>query len=166
MPVLGQLLLVHLGERNAAPVVVTREAADRGQGIRGQSHEALQCKPASHVFDMRIQSAILMNHKDASDLRRLLVARIGAIGTNQVCLDAAIPTGGRDCDVAGLDAFIVLSYLLGRGILRHEQLKKGGHGESTDGEFLQLVHESTAADHTMNKQVVKLDGFTGQIRFL
>ena len=59
---------VSLPLHRPAFVVIARIAAERIQRIRCKSDEAGRREAARHVFDIRIQAAILVDHDDAGPL--------------------------------------------------------------------------------------------------
>ena len=68
-------VFLHLGavdraEQAAALLVVTRIAAHRSQSIGSKRIEALKSQPPPDVFDVRIQSAVLVNDENARQLCR------------------------------------------------------------------------------------------------
>ena len=76
-----------LGEELAALVVIAWIAADRRQRIGREGHEVLQCEAPSHVFRVRIEAAVLVDHDRTGQLRRGRTARVRAEGSNQVAAD-------------------------------------------------------------------------------
>ena len=59
-------ILVRSTDANSFPpcVVVSGVAAHRGQPIRRERHEAFEREASGDVFDVRIESAVLMDHED------------------------------------------------------------------------------------------------------
>src|SRR5262245_57096921 len=56
---------INLTEELATLIVITRVAAYGRQPVSGERHESLQSKPAAYVFNVRVQSTILVHDEDA-----------------------------------------------------------------------------------------------------
>ena len=59
----AQLALVETGLQRPAVVVVAGVAADRGEAVGREGHEALDRGAARHVLDVGIEAAILVDHQ-------------------------------------------------------------------------------------------------------
>src|SRR6185369_9919281 len=128
-------------------------------------HEVRERKPSRDVFDMRIQAAIFVDHDDAGQFRGRFRSRVGTGGADEISFDAAVTLRRRYGFVGGLDPVIGLIHLLPLRVVGHERIDNHGGGEAAYGEALDAVHEGAAADHAVNKQVVKLYCVAGKFGF-
>jgi hypothetical protein len=99
---------------------------------------------ASHVFDMRVEAAVLVD----DDHGRKLVStrRLRDIGAD---------AGGGDG--LGLDAAVAFRDGLGQRVVVLQQGQQGGRRRAAAGQQGQAIEKVAAADMTMGKAVIEVD---------
>src|SRR6185369_6718649 len=84
MEILAHLLAVHRAEIRGAGLLTAGIAAHAGQTVGGECHEVGRAKTPGDIFDIRIQTAVLVDYQDSGKFS----GRIG--GTHKVTFNAAI----------------------------------------------------------------------------
>ncbi len=151
--ILGHLRPVHFAEGGAALLVVAGIAADAGQSVGSEGDEIGRAQAARHIFDVRIESAIFVDHEDTRQFSR------GLRRPNQISFDAAVAFRRRHGDVLGLDAAVVLGNLLRPGVIGTQALPDPHGRHAANREFLRAFQEIAALDfavHIAVKQIQQL----------
>ena len=143
---------VHLLECGAAFLIVSGISANRRQAIGRERHIAFSAQTPRDIFNVGIQSAILVHHENG---RPFSAGR----GAHEIALDRPVSLRRRYSRVFGADALVVFRHLLGPGVIGLQHLEDGGGGQPADGELSRPVQKRATIDAAMDvlvKQIQQL----------
>ena len=102
---------------------------------------------ARHVLDIRIQTTVFVHYQDArqfpGSFRR----------TDQIPFDVAVALRGRHGYVFGLNAAVVLRYLLRPSVIRTQAFPDGRGCQAADRELLCTIQETPAIQFAVHVTV-------------
>ena len=143
-----RVVLVHLRMQRARLVLARRRPADQRQQVDRIGEKAFEREAPCHVFQVRVEAAVLVN--DQHDRALALLLR-----TRQVAVDPAL--GGVVGEALGRKPRVIVRHDRGLRIvvLQQRQQRRAGRGRA--GELGQAVEELPAADAAMGEAVVERD---------
>ncbi len=138
-------------------VIVARIAADRGQPVRRQRNETGFGNAARHVFDVRVQAAILMcdNHC------RYFFGRFGR--TYQIAANLTMPLGRRVGNILGNNVRVGKFHLFGQRVVGAQRGKQRAGGEAAKGEQRCTIEKLAPVDPAVCVVVIKLKQFRRKV---
>ena len=157
--------MFQFGEQGTGRIFVTGIATQREQRIRCERDEAFQCKTSGDVFDMRVETAVLVHHQHHRQ------RAIGLGGLHQVTAGRAVALRRREFHMACRQAHVIRCDLLCGGKLRRECGQDAGCTCAAHGKPCGTQQETATVDIAMHVLVEQphhggveiVGGGTGQL---
>ena len=147
----AQLALVEAGLQRAAVVVVARISAHRREPVGGERQKSFGRGSASHVLDVRVEAAILMDHEDGGERPRRI--RLDEIPAHRARGAARRGVG----HVPSLDPRIGEGDRLGLRVAGQQRLSHCERRHAADRQGAGALQELAPVDAAVTVLVVELE---------
>ena len=148
--VLGHFFPIALALQCSAIVVIAGITAERRERVRRECDETGNGEPPRDIFDIRIESAVLVYHNDAGQLV------ISPGRPRKVTAHYARTFRRRILLVAYGDGFVVGINLLRQRIVRTQHRQQGCGGDATRGEACRTVEKFTTGNAAVHVAIEQL----------